>query len=95
MSERSVSRGEVMAIGVAVQLIVLLALLAVDHLERVARNLAVAFLLMDLLAFLFYERVRYSAKSIVRIMFYIFPLVLLIGYALIVNYFRQSGILSP
>ena len=95
MSARVVSRTEVMAIGVAVQLVVLLALLLVDHLEWVARNLAVALLFLDVLAFLLDRKVRFSGNSVARILFYSLPLVLLIGYALIVNLLRQSGILNP
>jgi hypothetical protein len=91
MSTRSVSTKEVMAIGVAVQLVVLLSLLLVDHMEGVARNLAVALLLLDVLALILEKKVRFSANSVARILFYCLPLVLLIGYALVVNVLRQVG----
>ena len=95
MNERSVPKTEIMGIGIAVQLIFLLALLVVNHLVWVAKYLAIGFVLIDVVVLLLNERIHLSTNSLARILFYSLPLILLLGFALIVNYLHSVGKSGP
>jgi len=95
MNEQRVPKTEIMGVGITVQLIFLLALLVVSHLEWVAQYLAIGFVVIDVVVLLLNEKIHLSTNWLARVLFYSLPLILLLGFALVVNYLRSTGTSSP
>jgi len=79
------ARREVLAIGIAVQAVALALLLMATDIVWVARNLALMFVVADVLCYAFFTKLRLATSAVVRICFYALPLWMTVVYGVVVN----------
>jgi len=79
------ARREVLAIGIAVQAVALALLLMATDIGWVARDLALMFVVADVLCYAFFTKLGLATSSLLRMCFYALPLWLTVVCGVVVN----------